>query len=59
MAERTNISDKDRQLREARYRCAVPNCGTTPAIGLHHMHVVRNGGGDHIYITRPSTEVAP
>jgi hypothetical protein len=50
MAERTNISEKDRHLilSEAGYCCAVPTCGTTLAMDLHHILEVRHGGGNEL-----------
>lgn len=50
MAERTDIPKKDRHaiLREAGYCCAVPICGTTLAIDLHHIWEVKNGGGNEL-----------
>jgi HNH endonuclease len=42
------VSDatKDRILREAAYRCAVPSCGATLALDVHHIVEVSRGGGD-------------
>jgi len=50
VAERTDIPNKLRHavMREAGYRCAVPTCGTTLAIDLHHIWEVQHGGGDEI-----------
>ncbi|MEQ1749320.1 MAG: HNH endonuclease signature motif containing protein, partial [Prosthecobacter sp.] len=50
MAERTDIPKKARHaiLREAGYCCAVPTCGTTLAIDLHHIWEVKDGGGNEL-----------
>lgn len=50
MAERKNLPAKlrDAVLAEAGYKCAVPTCGTTLALDIHHIWEVCNGGGDQM-----------
>ena len=42
----TSDATKDEILREAGYRCAVPSCGATLALDVHHIVEVSRGGGD-------------